>query len=72
MFMSSMKGSHTQDGHMLNKTLDNCSACLMLSFWTIRRTVIEQCNKQRPNNKKQNFINGEFEDIEEEDDNRKI
>ena len=31
-----------------------------------------QINKNLLTNKKQDFINGEFEDIEDDDDNRKI
>ena len=46
---------------------------LLIIFPPTRKLIFRKVStKQRPSNKKQDFINGEFEDIEEEDDNRKI
>ena len=46
---------------------------LFIIFPPTRKLIFKKVSiKQRSSNKKQNFINGEFEDIEEEDDNRKI
>jgi UPF0716 protein FxsA len=46
---------------------------LLIVFPPTRKLIFKKVStKQRSSNKKQNFINGEFEDIEEEDDNRKI
>ena len=45
---------------------------LLIIFPPTRKLIFKKVsNKQRPINKKQDFINGEFEDIEDEDD-RKI
>ena len=46
---------------------------LLIIFPPSRKLIFKKVStKQRPINKKQNFINGEYEDIEEDDDNRKI
>ena len=47
---------------------------VLIIFPPTRRLILKKVkNKQRPTNtEKQDFINGEFEDIEEDDDNRKI
>ena len=45
---------------------------LLIVFPPTRKLILKKIpNKQNQNNKKQNFINGEYEDIEDEDD-RKI
>ena len=44
---------------------------LLIIFPTTRKLIFKKVsNKQRPINKKQDFINGEFEDIEDEDDRK--
>ena len=47
---------------------------ILIIFPLTRKLIFRKVsNKQKPNNpKKQDFINGEYEDIEEDDDNRKI
>ena len=46
---------------------------LLLIFPLTRKLIFSKVSiKKKPENTKQNFINGEYEDIEEEDDNRKI
>ena len=46
---------------------------LLIIFPPTRKLILKKVStKKKPNNVKQDFINGEFEDIEEEDDNRKI
>ena len=47
---------------------------LLIIFPLTRKLIFRKVsNKHKPaNSKKQDFINGEFEDIEEDDDNRKI
>ena len=47
---------------------------LLIIFPLTRKLIFKKVsNKHKPTNpKKQDFINGEFEDIEEDDDNRKI
>ena len=44
---------------------------LLIVFPPTRKLIFKKVsNKQRPINKKQDFINGEFEDIEDEDDRK--
>ena len=44
---------------------------LLIIFPPTRKLIFKKVsNKQRPINKKQDFINGEFEDIEDEDDRK--
>ena len=44
---------------------------LLIIFPPTRKLIFKKVsNKQRTNNKKQNFINGEFEDIEDENDRK--
>jgi len=46
---------------------------LLLIFPLTRKLIFNKVSiKKKSENTKQNFINGEYEDIEEEDDNRKI
>jgi UPF0716 protein FxsA len=46
---------------------------LLIIFPPTRKLMFRKIStKQRTSDKKQDFINGEYEDIEEEDDNRKI
>ena len=46
---------------------------LVIIFPPTRKLILKKVSiKKESNNKKQDFINGEYEDIEEEDDNRKI
>lgn len=46
---------------------------LLIIFPPTRKLILKNVQKkQSQNNRKQNFINGEFEDIEEDDDDRKI
>jgi UPF0716 protein FxsA len=46
---------------------------LLIIFPPTRKLILKKVSaKQESKNKKQDFINGEYEDIEEEDDNRKI
>jgi len=47
---------------------------LLIIFPLTRKLIFRNVsNKQKStNSKKQDFINGEFEDIEDDDDNRKI
>jgi UPF0716 protein FxsA len=44
---------------------------LFIIFPPTRKLIFKKVsNKQRPNNKKQDFINGEFEDIDDENDRK--
>ena len=44
---------------------------ILIIFPPTRKLIFKKVsNKQRPINKKQDFINGEFEDIEDEDDRK--
>jgi len=44
---------------------------LLIIFPPTRKLIFKKVSiKQKPNNKKQDFINGEFEDIEDEDDRK--
>jgi UPF0716 protein FxsA len=44
---------------------------ILIIFPPTRKLIFKKVsNKQRPINKKQNFINGEFEDIEDENDRK--
>ena len=46
---------------------------LLIIFPPTRKLIFKRVStKQRADNNKKNFINGEFEDIDEKDDNRKI
>ena len=46
---------------------------LLIIFPPTRKLIFKKVStKQRPNKTKQDFINGEYEDVEDEDDNRKI
>ena len=46
---------------------------LFIIFPPTRKLIFKKVTtKQKHNNTKQDFINGEYEDIEEDDDNRKI
>ena len=46
---------------------------LFIIFPPTRKLILKKISaKQKPNNTKQDFINGEFEDIDEKDDDRKI
>ena len=46
---------------------------LLIIFPPTRKLIFKRVStKQRADNKKKNFINGEFEEIDEKDDNRKI
>ena len=46
---------------------------LLIIFPPTRKLILKKMStKQTYQNKKQDFINGEYEDIEEKDDNRKI
>ena len=46
---------------------------LLIIFPPTRNLIFKKVStKQRPNKTKQDFINGEYEDVEDEDDNRKI
>tara|TARA_B100000787_G_scaffold106731_1_gene79197 strand:+ start:361 stop:786 length:426 start_codon:yes stop_codon:yes gene_type:complete len=46
---------------------------LLIIFPPTRKLIFKKVStKQSTINKKQNFINGEYEDIEEDDDNKKI
>ena len=46
---------------------------LLIIFPPTRKLIFKKVSKkQKSNDKKQDFINGEYEEIEEEDDNRKI
>ena len=46
---------------------------LLIIFPPTRKLIFKKVsNKQKPNSTKQDFINGEYEDIEDKDDNRKI
>ena len=46
---------------------------LLIIFPPTRKLIFNKVSiKKKSENTKQNFINGEYEDIEEEDDNRKI
>jgi UPF0716 protein FxsA len=44
---------------------------LLIIFPPTRKLILKRVsNKQRPNNKKHDYINGEFEDIKEDDDKK--
>ena len=46
---------------------------LLIIFPPTRRMLFKKVStKHNPNNRKQDFINGEYEDIEDENDNKKI
>ena len=46
---------------------------LLIIFPPTRKLILKNVSiKKKNNNGKQDFINGEYEDIEEDDDNRKI
>jgi len=46
---------------------------LLIIFPPTRKLIFKRVStKQRADNKNKNFINGEFEEIDEKDDNRKI
>ena len=46
---------------------------LLIIFPPTRKLIFKKVStKQNPSSKKQTFINGEYEDIEDEDDNKKI
>ena len=45
--------------------------CILIIFPLTRKLIFRKVStKQKTNNKKQDFINGEFEDIEDENDRK--